>query len=66
MVDALRKDQRQGAKGQSWRGAYRRIQEQLLDLEKDSVALELVFPQAGLLSPNTHSSLQALGKTQCA
>ena len=52
VVEALRKDQRQGAKGQAWRGAYRRIQEQLLDLEKDSIALELVFPQA-----RSHTSL---------
>ena len=30
-----------------WRTAFRRIQQQLLDLENDSKALELVYPQVG-------------------
>ena len=46
VVDALKKEERAGGRGRRWRGALRRIQAQLLDVEHDSTALELVFPQA--------------------
>jgi hypothetical protein len=45
VVDTLKREEREGGKGRKWRGAFRRIQQQLLDLEADSKALELVFPQ---------------------
>ena len=45
-MDALKKEERAGGRGRKWRGALRRIQVQLMDVEHDSVALELVFPQA--------------------
>ena len=52
MTDALQKD-REGRGARRWRAAFRRIQQQLLDLEQDSRALELVYPQAWpLLSPS--------------
>ena len=44
VVATLRKE-REGGQGRKWRGASRRIQQQLIDLEDDSKALELVFPQ---------------------
>lgn len=46
MADALRAEERELGRGFKWRGAFRRMQEQLLALEADSKALELVYPQA--------------------
>ncbi|BDA43033.1 LIMR family protein At3g08930 [Coccomyxa sp. Obi] len=46
VVDTLKKEERAEGRTRKWRGAFRRIQQQLLDLEADSKALELVFPQA--------------------
>ncbi|EIE26974.1 hypothetical protein COCSUDRAFT_12091 [Coccomyxa subellipsoidea C-169] len=46
IVDTLKKEERADGRGRKWRGAFRRIQQQLIDLEADSKALELVFPQA--------------------
>ena len=45
-MEALKREAREGGAGRKQRGALRRIQAQLLDLEHDSAALELVFPQA--------------------
>lgn len=45
-MDTLKKEERADGRSRKWRGAFRRIQQQLLDLEADSKALELVFPQA--------------------
>ena len=45
VLETLKKEEREQGKGRKWRGAFRRIQQQLLDLENDSKALELVFPQ---------------------
>ena len=45
VTDTLKKD-REGRGARRWRSALRRIQQQLLDLETDSRALELVYPQA--------------------
>ena len=45
VTDTLKKD-REGRGARRWRSAFRRIQQQLLDLETDSRALELVYPQA--------------------
>ena len=44
VTDTLKKD-REGRGARKWRAAFRRIQQQLLDLEQDSKALELVYPQ---------------------
>lgn len=44
VTDTLKKD-REGRGARKWRTAFRRIQQQLLDLEQDSKALELVYPQ---------------------
>ena len=44
VTDTLKKD-REGRGRRRWRSAFRRIQQQLLDLETDSRALELVYPQ---------------------
>ena len=44
-MDTLKKEERADGRGRKWRGAFRRIQQQLIDLEADSKALELVFPQ---------------------
>ena len=49
VVDTLKKEERAEGRSRKWRGAFRRIQQQLLDLEADSKALELVFPQASQL-----------------
>lgn len=46
MADSLRTEERELGRGFKWRGAFRRMQEQLLALEADSKALELVYPQA--------------------
>jgi hypothetical protein len=46
VTDTLRQD-REGRGTRKWRTAFRRIQQQLLDLEIDSKALELVYPQVG-------------------
>ena len=48
VTDTLKKD-REGRGARRWRTAFRRIQQQLLDLETDSRALELVYPQVGSL-----------------
>ncbi len=45
VVDALKKEERAGGRGRRWRGALRRTQAQLADLEHDGAAVELVFPQ---------------------
>lgn len=45
VVETLKKEEREQGKGRKWRAAFRRIQQQLIDLEGDSKALELVFPQ---------------------
>ena len=45
VTDTLKKD-REGRGARRWRSAFRRIQQQLLVLETDSRALELVYPQA--------------------
>ncbi|KAK9825402.1 hypothetical protein WJX81_001005 [Elliptochloris bilobata] len=45
VADALRIEERELGRGFKWRGAFRRVQEQLLVLEADCKALELVFPQ---------------------
>lgn len=47
VVETLKKDEREGGRGRKWRAAFRKIQQQLIDLENDSRALELVFPQVG-------------------
>ena len=44
VTDTLKKD-REGRGARRWRTAFRRIQQQLIDLETDSRALELVYPQ---------------------
>ena len=45
-VTDTRKMDREGRGARRGRSAFRRIQQQLLDLETDSRALELVYPQA--------------------
>ena len=52
VTDALKKD-REGRGARKWRAAFRRIQQQLLDLEQDSKALELVYPQVSPFAPTT-------------
>ena len=48
-VTDTRKNDREGRGARRWRAAFRRIQQQLLDLEQDSKALELVYPQVCVL-----------------
>lgn len=64
VVDALRKEERAEGRGRKWRGAFRRIQQQLLELEHDSKALELVFPQARPLRPTRTFSPQMSSPSQ--
>jgi len=48
VTDTLKKD-REGRGARKWRTAFRRIQQQLLDLEQDSKAIELVYPQVRIV-----------------
>ena len=60
MADALRTEERELGRGYKWRGAFRRMQEQLLALEADSKALELIYPQARSLNSSDTSRAPAV------
>ena len=68
----LRTEERELGRGFKWRGAFRRMQEQLLALEAHSQALELVYPQvralkmscviSGTLRENSCSGFESVGQ----
>jgi hypothetical protein len=45
VLDTMKREERDQGRSRKWRGALRRLQQQLLDLESDCRALEMVFPQ---------------------
>jgi len=66
VTDTLKKD-REGRGARRWRAAFRRIQQQLLDLEQDSKALELVYPQVETQHHQTlQSTLATSSRPSCA
>ena len=49
LADELKSEKRTVGAGRKWRSNFNRLNTQLLELEDDHNALEMVFPQASLL-----------------
>ena len=47
MGETLKRQEREGGKGRTWKKNFRALNNQLLALEEDETGLELVFPQVG-------------------
>lgn len=48
LAERLKQEKRSLGAGRRWRSGFNKINAQLLQLEEDHTALELVFPQASL------------------
>ncbi len=48
MADMLKRQERDGGKNRTWRGNFKRLQREVLQLEEDHTALDAVFPQVSM------------------
>lgn len=48
LAEKMRREDRENGRGRRWRGNYTKLNAQLIALENDHAALELVHPQVGL------------------
>ena len=58
LAEKLRKEDRENGRGRKWRTNYNKLNAQLLSLENDHHALELVHPQVREVTP---AMLQFIG-----